>query len=107
MHGRNESQWTCISHHCIPQLVVLHSTICQVPNDGSLQQCDIFHMYNTRGFRITVICCDNEFQPFIDPLAQEFNIAMNFANLQENVPEAKRNNRVIEERVKALYHYLP
>ena len=32
---------------------------------------------------------------------------MNFANAQEHVPEAERNNRVIKERVRATYHRLP
>jgi hypothetical protein len=32
---------------------------------------------------------------------------MNYANPQEHVPEAERNNRVIKERVRASYHRLP
>jgi hypothetical protein len=32
---------------------------------------------------------------------------MNFANPQEHVPEAERNNQVIKERVRATYHCLP
>jgi hypothetical protein len=67
----------------------------------------IFCIYNAGGFRITMIHCDNEFRPLIDPLAHEFNVAMNFANPQEHVPEAERNNRVIKERVRATYHRLP
>jgi hypothetical protein len=66
-----------------------------------------FRLYNTGGFRITAIRCDNEFRPLIDPLADEFNVGMNFANPQEHVPEAERNNRVIKERVRATYHRLP
>ena len=43
----------------------------------------------------------------MEPLSQEFNVEMNFANPQEHVPEAERNNRVIKERVRATYHRLP
>ncbi len=66
-----------------------------------------FRIYNAGGFRITTIRCDNEFRPLINPLAHEFNVGMNFANPQEHVPEAERNNRVIKERVRATYHRLP
>ena len=67
----------------------------------------IFRVYNTGGFQITSIRCDNEFRPLIEPLADDFNVVMNFANPQEHVPEAERNNRVIKERVRATYHRLP
>ena len=43
----------------------------------------------------------------IDPLSHEFNVGICFANPQEHVPEAERNNRVIKERVRASYHRLP
>lgn len=67
----------------------------------------IFRVYNAGGFKITKIHCDNEFRPLVEPLANEFHVAMNFANPQEHVPEAERNNRVIKERVRATYHRLP
>ena len=34
-------------------------------------------------------------------------IKMNYAIAQEHVPRAERNNRVIQERVRALYHRFP
>jgi hypothetical protein len=54
-----------------------------------------------------MIHCDNEFHPLIDPLALEFGIQVNYASLQEHVPEAERNNRVMKERVCTTYHHLP
>jgi hypothetical protein len=36
-----------------------------------------------------------------------YDINVNFANPQEHVPEAERNNQVIKERVRATYHRLP
>ena len=67
----------------------------------------VFRVYNLGGFRITNARCDNEFRPLMDPLANEFQVKMNYANPQEHVPEAERNNRVIKERVRATYHRLP
>jgi len=34
-------------------------------------------------------------------------IRVNYANPQEHVPRAERNNRVIQERVRAMYHHMP
>ena len=70
-----------------------------------LQQ--VLRIYTLGGFRVTMIHCDNEFCPLIDPLALEFGIQVNYASPQEHVPEAERNNRVVKERVRATYHHLP
>ena len=55
------------------------------------------------------IHCDNEFQAAMDLIAtlQSPPILMNYLNPQEHVPETERNNRTIEERVRACSHYLP
>ena len=37
----------------------------------------------------------------------DLDIKMNFANAQDHVPEAERNNRTIKERIRAAYHRLP
>jgi hypothetical protein len=58
-------------------------------------------VYNQGGFQIMNICCNNEFRPLTDPMAIDHHIRMNYANPQEHVPEAERNNRVIKERVRA------
>jgi hypothetical protein len=67
----------------------------------------VFRIYRQGGFQVVAIHSDNEFKPLIEPLSQEFGVAMNYANPQEHVPEAERNNRVIKERVRATYHRLP
>jgi hypothetical protein len=36
-----------------------------------------------------------------------YQVTMNYANPQEHVPEAERNNRVIKERYRASFHRLP
>ena len=38
---------------------------------------------------------------------QDLSIKMNHAAAQEHVPRAERNNRVIQERVRATHHRLP
>ncbi len=71
----------------------------------ALQQ--VFHIYWQGGFWIVTIHSDNKFKPLIEPLSQEFGVAMNYANPQEHVPEAECNNQVIKEQVRAAYHRLP
>jgi hypothetical protein len=43
----------------------------------------------------------------MDPLANNFGVEMNYANPQEHVPEAERNNRTIKERIRTTYHHIP
>ena len=64
----------------------------------------VFRVYNTRGFRITTIHCDNEFRPLMELLSYEFQVTMNYASPQEHVSEAEQKNRVIRERVCSGYH---
>ena len=49
-------------------------------------------IYTLGGFQVTMIHCNNEFCPLIDPFALQFSIQMNYASPQEHVPEAERNN---------------
>ena len=70
---------------------------------------EVLTVYRQGGFNVSTIRCDNEFHAVMDPLAAQQTppIAMNYANPQEHVPEAERNNRTIQERVRAAYHRLP
>ena len=67
----------------------------------------IVTVYNQVGFTIKCIHCDNEFRPLVNFAASKHHITMNYANLQEHVPEVERNNRVINERCRATFHRLP
>ena len=71
----------------------------------SLQQ--VLRVYTLGGLKVTMIRCDNEFRPLMDPLALEFGIQVNYASPQEHVPEAERNNRVVKERIRTTYHRMP
>ncbi len=96
---------TTISHN------LYYRTAQWVPNQTSEAYHDtllqVLRVYTLAGFKVTTIHCDNEFQPLLNTLATEYQIHLNFANPQEHVPAAERNNRVIKERVRASYHRLP
>ena len=70
---------------------------------------DVSGVYRRGGFKVTDILCDNEFHASMDPIAASQNppITMHYAAAQEHVPEAERNNRVIKEQFRAVYHRLP
>jgi hypothetical protein len=70
---------------------------------------DVCGVYRRGGFQVNDILCDNEFHAALDPIAASQNppITMHYAAAQEHVPEAERNNRVIKEQFRAVYHRLP
>jgi hypothetical protein len=70
---------------------------------------EIIRLYKHGQFQVTAIHCDNEFHKVLDPFSARQNptITVNYAAAQEHVPRAKRNNRTIQERVRATYHRLP
>ena len=70
---------------------------------------EIYTVYKQGGFTITEIHCDNEFHKAMDSFAakQDPPIRMNYATAGEHVPRAERNNRVIQERIRANYYQLP
>ena len=70
---------------------------------------DVLSTYRQGGLKVTEIRCDNEFHQAMDPIVatEQPPIKMNYANPQEHVPQAERNNRTIKERVRCVYHRLP
>ena len=46
-----------------------------------------------------------EFKKLTQELEPTINV--NLASAQEHVPEAERNNRTIQERIRSIYHTLP
>jgi hypothetical protein len=70
---------------------------------------ELVTIYKKGGFNITDIHCDNEFHKVRDLFSagQTPPIKMNYASAQEHVPRTERNNRVIQERVRAAYHRFP
>ena len=67
----------------------------------------VLKLYLRAGFKVTRISADREFKPLLDELQQEHGFTPNYANAQEHVAPAERNNRTIQERVRAVYHRSP
>jgi hypothetical protein len=68
---------------------------------------NVFCTYNQAGFWITTILCDNKFCPLLNHFQDTYNVKMNYANPQERVPEAERNNRVIKEQFQLPFKSIP
>ena len=66
-------------------------------------------VYVDGGFQIKEIHCDNEFRTSMTSFARKHSrqITMNYTSAKEHVPRAERNNRTIQERIRATYHRLP
>ena len=60
---------------------------------------NILRIYKRAGLPVKTIFSDNEFCPLLDPMRASHGFDTNYAAPQEHVPEAERNNRVIQERV--------
>jgi hypothetical protein len=67
----------------------------------------ILRYYDRAGFVIRTIHCDGEFRGMMEKVKDDLDVDMNFANAQDHVPEAERNNQKIKERIRAAYHRLP
>ena len=67
----------------------------------------IFRMYNSRGFNISKIYADKEFETLMETVKDDLGVTMQYSPSQAHVPEAERNNRVLKERIRATYHRLP
>ena len=68
---------------------------------------NVFRFYTEAGFRVATIHSDNEFAPLKGPLKDLLGIQLNVAAADEHVPEAERNNRVIQERIRCVFHSMP
>ena len=66
---------------------------------------EIFQCYEQGGFTIARIHADQEFKPTIQELQADGKmLSFNLANAKEHQPHAERNNRTIQERVRAVFH---
>jgi hypothetical protein len=67
----------------------------------------ILRMYNSAGFRVKYIHCDLQFKPLMDEAKDGLDVIMNYTSQGDHQSEAERNNRVIQERFRAIAHSLP
>ena len=70
---------------------------------------ELCNLYRNGNFTLSEIHCDNQFRTVMSYWAASKDppVRINYANPQEHVPRAERNNRVIQERVRAMYHHMP
>ena len=51
--------------------------------------------------------CDQEFKPLLNDAWEQLELTINYANTEDHVGEAERNNRFLMERFRTKFHYLP
>ena len=66
----------------------------------------IFGVYTVRGFRVTIILADNQFESMRGDIAS-LGAIVNVVSCNEHVPEVERYNRTIKDRVRSQYNMLP
>ena len=54
-----------------------------------------------------MVYCDREFKPILKDAWEQLELSINFANTDDHVAEAERNNRFLKERFRTKFHYLP
>jgi hypothetical protein len=67
----------------------------------------VLAFFKRAGLRVTRICADQEFKPNLEAMRDTHKFQPNDASASEHVPAVERNNRVIEERVRATFHGAP
>eukprot|EP00804_Cyclotella_cryptica_P022012 CCRYP_000938-RA/>CCRYP_000938-RA protein AED:0.35 eAED:-0.94 QI:0/0/0/0.5/1/1/2/0/366 len=66
----------------------------------------VIGVYASRGFRVSVILANNQFESMRGALA-DLGAVINVVSRDEHVPEIERYNRTIKERVRSAYNMLP
>ena len=62
----------------------------------------VIHLYEQRGFRLTSIMADPEFEPLRAAFPQ-----LNTCGADDHVPETERFIRTVKDRVRSVYHSSP
>ena len=53
-----------------------------------------------------MVYCDREFKPIFKDAWDQLQLTINYANTDDHVAEAERNNRFLKERFRIKFHYL-
>ena len=59
---------------------------------------EVMRYYNKAVFAVKRIECDSKFKSIMDEVSDEMGIEINDSNTDDQVPEAKRSNRVVKDR---------
>ena len=68
---------------------------------------NVFRIYNKAGYTVVEIRTDPEFTSLQNDLFDDMDIIINPTAAGEHVPEIERSNRVVKERLRALFSRLP
>ena len=64
----------------------------------------VMRHYNKAGFYFKCIECDDEFKSVMHEVCDEMGIETNYTNSDDQVTEAKSNNRVIKDMFQIAYY---
>ena len=106
--GRDESNWDSILM-TISKHIKFGSAgkLDSMKNDHILKHFRaIIGAYVSRGFRVTIIIADNQFESMRGDIAG-LGAILSVCARDEHVPEIERFNRTIKERLRAQYNVLP
>ena len=67
----------------------------------------IMDTYNSNGFRIGTIHCDQEFKSLMDPVKNDMELKLEHPAAQAHANHAERNVRHLEERIRCAWHATP
>ena len=67
----------------------------------------ILWIYNTAGFTVMKINCNNKYITIVHQVMDNLDIEMNYVNIQEHESVAEWNIHTIKERMQMMYHHLP
>ena len=68
---------------------------------------EVLRCYNSAGFFVKTISCDNKFKPLMDPVKDNMDVSMNYCPAGEHESAAERNNQTIGEHICTTYNHLP
>ena len=67
----------------------------------------IVSRYNKAGYYVHMVYCDQEFKPIFKDAWDQLELTTSYANADDHVAEAERNNWFLKERFRTKSHYLP
>ena len=64
----------------------------------------ILRCYNSGGYKVSNITCDNSFRAIFEEVSNSLDVTMEYTNPQDHKPHIKRNNRTIKNQVRTGLH---
>ena len=64
----------------------------------------ILHIYNSGGYKVSRISCDQEFKCLMDDVKDKLDVKMTYAGLGDHEPHSERNNRALNNQTRVGLH---